>query len=181
MTDDLPVCTVDDPFMRAAYDVALEGYRSGGIPIGAVIVYRGEIIGRGHNSRFQRSNPILHGEMTAFENAGRQPAEVYRESTLYTTHSPCTMCAGTTLLFGVPRLVIGEEIHSRRNTNYLGSGKLPSEFLRSIGMEVTVHDDLACYEILERFAHEKPDVWAEDIGVTVPELMDMLADPAFKP
>lgn len=175
MADDLPICTNDDPFMRAAYDMAVEGYKSGGIPIGSVIVHDGEIIGRGHNSRFQLANPILHGEMTAYQNAGRRPATVYRECTLYTTQSPCTMCAGTTLLFGVPKIVIGEELHSR-STDYLGSGMKCSEFLAARGLEVTLHQDQACYDLLERFRYEKPDLWAEDIGFTVEELND----PTFK-
>ena len=95
-----------DPFMQAAIDEARAGYDEGGIPIGSVIVYHGRIIGRGHNRRVQKGSPILHGEMDAFENAGRQPAAVYRECTLYATLSPCSMCSGAIVLYGIPRVVI---------------------------------------------------------------------------
>lgn len=97
-----------DPFLQAAIDEAKQGLAEGGIPIGSVIVHQGTIIGRGHNRRVQQGSAILHGEMDAFENAGRQPASVYRESVLYTTLSPCTMCSGAILLYGIPRVVIGE-------------------------------------------------------------------------
>jgi cytosine/creatinine deaminase len=164
----LPVFTAGDPFMAAAYDEAVKSYLAGGIPIGAVLVKDGGVIGRGHNSRFQEGNPIIHGEMSAYRDAGRLSPSVYRETTLYTTQPPCSMCAGTTLLFGLPRVVIGETFSLRTvprdNNDYLGSGKSCPDFLRSLGLEVTVIDDPAPYELLRRFAAEKPDVWAEDIG-----------------
>ncbi len=161
---DLPQLTVDDPFMQAAYDQSVKSYREGGIPIGAVIVHRGEIIGAGHNSRVQRSNPLLHGEMSAYENAGRLAPAVYRECTLYTTHSPCAMCTGTTLLYKLPKVVIGDSTGAARITNFLNSGKSVDGFLRSVGLDVVVHDDPAPRLLLDRFAAEKPEVWAEDIG-----------------
>ena len=143
-----------DAGLRVAFEEALAGYREGGLPIGAALFYRGECIGRGHNRRVQDGNPILHAEMSCFQNAGRLPASVYREATLYSTLSPCYMCSGATLLFGVPRMVVGES-----RTILAADG-----WLRSRGLEVTVADDPACYELLERFIREKPDVWAEDIG-----------------
>jgi cytosine deaminase len=164
VSDDIPQLSVSDPFMQAAYSQAAKSYREGGIPIGAVIVFRGEIIGAGHNSRVQRGNPLLHGEMAAYENAGRRAPAVYRECTLYTTHSPCSMCTGTTLLYKLPRVVIGDSRGAAEITNYLNSGKTVEGFLRSVGLEVVVYDDPAPFELLARFAREKPDVWAEDIG-----------------
>src|SRR6266542_2499584 len=107
-----------DEFMRAAIEEAQQGRAEGGIPIGSVLVYRDKIIGRGHNRRVQKGSAILHGEMDALENAGRQPASVYRESILYTTLSPCAMCSGTILLYGIPRLIIGE------NKTFLGEEEL---------------------------------------------------------
>lgn len=160
----IPVLQVQDEFMQAAYEEAVAGYREGGIPIGAVLVHRGEIIGRGHNRRVQESNPILHGEMSCYRDAGRRAPNVYRESVLYTTQSPCAMCSGTTLLFGVPRIVIGESITARQVTNFFGTGLSIDAYLRSVGLDVIVYDDPACQELLERFMVEKPDVWAEDIG-----------------
>lgn len=161
---DLPQLSVDDPFMQAAYDQSVKSYNEGGIPIGAVVVYRGEIIGRGHNSRVQRGNPLLHGEMSAYENAGRLAPAVYRECTLYTTHAPCSMCTGTTLLYKLPKVVIGDSVGASGITNYLGSGLSIAGFLRSVGLEVVVYDDPAPKLLLDRFAAEQPDVWAEDIG-----------------
>jgi cytosine deaminase len=143
-----------DPGLRIAFEEALAGYREGGLPIGAALFHRGELIARGRNRRVQDGNPILHAEMTCFQNAGRLPASVYRESTLYSTLSPCYMCSGAALLFGVPRMVVGE---SRTIA-------AADDWLRSRGMTVTVADDPACYELLQRFIAEKPDVWAEDIG-----------------
>ncbi len=119
-----------DEFMRAAIDEARAGYAEGGIPIGSVIVHAGRIIGRGHNRRVQNGSPILHGEMDAFENAGRQPASVYREATLYTTLSPCAMCSGAILLYGIPRVIVGE------NRSFMGEEAL----LRSRGVELPVLD-----------------------------------------
>ena len=141
-------------FMQAAIDEARAGYAEGGIPIGSVIVYEGRIIGRGHNRRVQKGSPILHGEMDAFENAGRQPAAVYRQCTLYTTLSPCSMCSGAILLYGIPRIVIGE------NRSFMGEEVL----LRSRGVELTVLDDADCVELMARLMREKPELWNEDIG-----------------
>jgi cytosine/creatinine deaminase len=143
-----------DPGLRVAFDEALAGYREGGLPIGASLFYRGELIGRGRNRRVQDGNPILHAEMSCFQNAGRLPASVYREATLYSTLSPCYMCSGASLLFGVPNMVVGES-----RTIQAADG-----WLRSLGTVVTVMDDLACYELLQRFITEKPEIWAEDIG-----------------
>ena len=143
-----------DEFMQAAIDEARAGYAEGGIPIGSVIVHEGRIIGRGHNRRVQKGSPILHGEMDAFENAGRQPAAVYRQCTLYTTLSPCSMCSGAILLYGIPRIVIGE------NRSFMGEEVL----LRSRGVELTVLDDADCIELMARLMREKPELWNEDIG-----------------
>lgn len=141
-------------FLAAARAEAETGFAEGGIPIGSVIVHEGRIIGRGHNRRVQNGSPILHGEMDAFENAGRQPASVYRECTLYTTLSPCPMCSGTIVLYGIPRVVIGE------NRSFLGE----EEWLRSRGVELTVLDDPGCIALMERFMREQPVLWNEDIG-----------------
>ena len=146
--------THTDPFMQAAIDEARKSLAEGGIPIGSVIVHQGRIIGRGHNRRVQKGSPTLHGEMDAFENAGRQPASVYRECTLYTTLSPCSMCSGAILLYGIPRVVIGE------NRSFLGEEAL----LRSRGVELTVLDDPTCIELMARLMREKPQLWNEDIG-----------------
>ena len=144
-----------DRFMDAAVAEAQLGYDEGGIPIGSVLVHRGEIIGRGHNRRLQRGSATLHGEMDALENAGRLSAAVYRESVLYTTLSPCPMCSGAILLYGIPRVIAGE------NRTFLGE----EELLRSRGVEVEVVDDERCIALMERFIRERPDVWNEDIGV----------------
>ena len=141
-------------FIQQALAQAQKSYREGGIPIGSVIVYRGEIIGAGHNQRVQKGSPILHGEMDAMENAGRQPASVYRECTLYTTLSPCAMCSGTILLYGIPRVVIGE------HRTFMGEEAL----LRSRGVEVVVLDDEDCVDLMQRFIRERPELWQEDIG-----------------
>ncbi|AKQ44763.1 cytidine deaminase [Rufibacter radiotolerans] len=144
-----------DQFMQAALDEAKKGYAEGGIPIGSVLVHQGKIIGRGHNKRVQEGSAILHGEMDALENAGRQPASVYRECTIYTTLSPCSMCSGTILLYGIPKVVVGE------NKTFLGE----EELLRSRGVDVTVVDDPECYSLMQQFIQEKPALWNEDIGV----------------
>jgi len=144
-----------DPFLQAALDEARQGLAEGGIPIGSVIVHRGKIIGRGHNRRVQQGSAILHGEMDAFENAGRQPASVYHESVLYTTLSPCAMCSGAILLYGIPRVIIGE------NRSFLGE----EDLLRSRGVKVEVMQDPACIELMRRFMAEQPQLWNEDIGV----------------
>ncbi|MGB3179918.1 MAG: nucleoside deaminase [Cyclobacteriaceae bacterium] len=143
-----------DKYMEAAIAEAQKGYDEGGIPIGSVIVHNGEIIGRGHNKRLQDGSVVLHGEMDAFENAGRQPASVYRECTIYTTLSPCPMCSGAILLYGIPKVVVGE------NTTFMGA----EDHLRSHGVEVTVVDNQACKDLMARFIAEKPEVWYEDIG-----------------
>ncbi len=144
-----------DPFLQAAIDEARQGLKEGGIPIGSVIVHKGKIIGRGHNRRVQQGSVILHGEMDAFENAGRQPASVYRECVLYTTLSPCPMCSGAIALYGIPKVVIGE------NRNFMGE----EEWLTSRGVEIEVVDNPACVELMGRFAAEHPTLWNEDIGV----------------
>lgn len=144
-----------DMFMQAAIEEAAIGRAEGGIPIGAVLVQGGKILGRGHNRRVQRGSAILHGEMDALENAGRLPAAVYRESVLYTTLSPCPMCSGAILLYGIPRVVIGE------NSSYLGE----EELLRSRGVQVDVLQNEECIRLMREFIAEKPHLWNEDIGV----------------
>lgn len=145
-----------DEFMKAAYEEAVKGYIEGGIPIGSVLVHNGRIIGRGHNRRVQRGSVVLHGEMDALENAGRQPATVYRECTLYTTLSPCSMCSGTILLYGIPRVVIGE------NNTFLGE----EEWLKNRGVEVEVVDHADCKALMQQFIKAHPALWNEDIGET---------------
>ncbi|MFA6979365.1 MAG: nucleoside deaminase [Ignavibacteriaceae bacterium] len=144
-----------DQFLQAAIDEAKLGLSEGGIPIGSVIVYNGKIIGRGHNRRVQKGSVILHGEMDAFENAGRQSASVYRECTLYTTLSPCPMCSGAMVLYGIPKVVIGE------NKTFLGD----EELLKSRGMEVEVVNDETCIQMMNDFIEKNPELWNEDIGV----------------
>ena len=144
-----------DPFVEAAIEEAEQGLREGGIPIGSVLVHNGRILGRGHNRRVQRGSAILHGEMDALENAGRQPASVDRESTLYTTLSPCAMCTGAILLYGIPRVVIAE------NQTFLGEEQL----LRDRGVRVEVVQDPTCIRMMEQFIAEHPELWNEDIGV----------------
>jgi len=144
-----------DEFMEAAFEEAQKGYDEGGIPIGSVLVYQGKILGRGHNRRVQAGSVVLHGEMDALENAGRQPAAIYRQCTLYTTLSPCPMCSGTILLYGIPKVVIAE------NRTFMGE----EELLRARGVQVEVTDDSACYELMQKFIREKPALWNEDIGV----------------
>lgn len=144
-----------DSFMLAAVEEARQGLAEGGIPIGSVIVHQNRIIGRGHNRRVQQGSAILHGEMDALENAGRQSASVYRESVLYTTLSPCPMCSGAILLYGIPKVVIGE------NRTFMGE----EELLRSRGVQVEVLQDQDCIALMEQFIAEKPELWNEDIGV----------------
>lgn len=143
-----------DIFMQAAIEEAKHGLAEGGIPIGSVLVHAGAIIGRGHNRRLQRGSPILHGEMDALENAGRLPASVYREATLYTTLSPCAMCSGAILLYGIPRVVVGE------NRSFMGE----EDLLRNRGVSVEVLQDETCIELMRSFIAARPDVWNEDIG-----------------
>ncbi|HTR83441.1 MAG TPA: nucleoside deaminase [Reyranella sp.] len=144
-----------DAFMQAAIDEARQGFEEGGIPIGSVLVHQGRIIGRGHNRRVQKGSAILHGEMDALENAGRLSAAVYRQSTIYTTLSPCSMCSGTILLYGIPKVIVGE------NKTFMGEEAL----LRSRGVVVEVLDDPACKELMRQFIAAKPSLWNEDIGV----------------
>lgn len=141
-------------FLRVAIEEAEEGLREGGIPIGSVIVRDGTILGRGHNRRVQRGSVVLHGEMDAFENAGRQTAATYRECTLYTTLSPCPMCAGAILLYGIPRVVVGE------NRTFLGDEAL----LRERGVVVDVRQDADCIRLMTEFIARHPALWQEDIG-----------------
>lgn len=144
-----------DKFLNAAIEEARKGLKEGGIPIGSVIVYQGEIIGRGHNRRIQKGSVVLHGEMDAFENAGRQPAHVYKNCILYTTLSPCAMCTGAILLYGIPKIVIGE------NKSFLGEESL----LKSRGVEVEVIDSQECKDLMTLFITNNPELWDEDIGV----------------
>ena len=143
-----------DEFMLAAIAEAEAGLREGGIPIGSVIVHNGRIIGRGHNRRVQRGSAVLHGEMDALENAGRQPAKVYQESVLYTTLSPCAMCSGAILLYGIKTVIAGE------NRTFLGE----EELLRSRGVAVTVLQDATCIRLMTDFIRDNPALWGEDIG-----------------
>lgn len=142
-------------FLQAAIAEAEQGLREGGVPIGAVLVHRGRIIGRGRNRRVQEGSVVLHGEMDALENAGWQPARVYRESTLYTTLSPCPMCSGAILLYKIPRVVVGE------NQTFRGE----EELLRARGVAVEVVHDERCIRLMAEFIRDHPELWHEDIGV----------------
>src|SRR5262245_42227158 len=143
-----------DAFLAAAIEEAEQGRAEGGIPIGAVLVHEGRILGRGHNRRVQQGSAVLHGEMDALENAGRHPARVYRASTMYTTLSPCAMCSGAILLYGIRHVVVGE------NVTFMGE----EDLLRSRGVRVEVLQDARCQRLMERFIAERPELWAEDIG-----------------
>ena len=143
-----------DEFMKEAFKEAKIGLEEGGVPIGAVLVHNGKIIGRGHNKRFQENSATLHGEMSALENAGRLPASVYKECVMYTTLSPCSMCTGAMILYGIPKVVIGE------NVNYMGE----EECLKSRGINVTVLNDQECIKMMGDFIKDKPSLWNEDIG-----------------
>lgn len=143
-----------DPFLESAIEEAKKGLGEGGIPIGSVLVHDGKIIGRGHNQRVQRGSVIHHGEMNCLENAGRQSAEVYRRCTLYTTLSPCPMCTGAILLYGIPRVVIGE------NATFLGA----EDSLLAAGVEVEVRQDAECIRMMREFIEKNPELWNEDIG-----------------
>jgi cytosine deaminase len=144
-----------DPFLEATIDEAKKGLGEGGIPIGSVLVHEGTIIGRGHNQRVQRGSVIHHGEMNCLENAGRQSAAVYRECTIYTTLSPCPMCTGAILLYGIPRVVIGE------NVTFLGA----EDSLRAAGVQVEVRQDAECIRMMREFIKKNPELWNEDIGL----------------
>ncbi len=141
--------------MKAAIEEAQQGLKEGGIPIGSAIVHGERVIGRGHNRRVQRGSSVLHGEMDALENAGRQPAAIYRQSVLYTTLSPCAMCSGAILLYGIPRVIVGE------NQTFLGE----EELLRSRGVTVQVLQDETCIRLMREFIAAHPELWNEDIGV----------------
>ena len=144
-----------DRFLDAAVEEARLGLKEGGIPIGSVLVIDDEIVGRGHNRRVQRGSVVLHAEMDCLENAGRLPARDYARSTLYSTLSPCDMCSGAALLYGIPRVIVGE------NRTFQG----PEEYVRSRGVELEIVDDPRCVELMERFIAERPELWNEDIGV----------------
>lgn len=148
-----------DPFLEAAIEEARQGLAEGGIPIGSVLVHEGRIIGRGHNRRVQRGSAVLHAEMDALENAGRRPALVYRQSVLYTTLSPCSMCSGAILLYGIPRVIAGE------NRTFLGE----EELLRSRGVSLEVLQDEECMRLMREFIELNPGLWNEDIGVETPD------------
>lgn len=143
-----------DDFLRAAIAEAELGWSEGGIPIGSVLVHEGKILGRGHNRRVQQGSVVLHAEMDALERAGRQPAAVYRTSTLYTTLSPCAMCSGAILLYGIPRVVVGE------NRTFRGE----EDLLRSRGVSLTVVQDASCRRLMADFIAAQPALWSEDIG-----------------
>lgn len=143
-----------DPFLQAAIDEARKGLGAGGIPIGSVLVCDGKIIGRGHNQRVQRGSVIHHGEMNCLENAGRQKASVYKRCTIYSTLSPCPMCSGAILLYGIPHVVVGENI----------TFKGPEEYVRSKGVQVEVLQNEECIRLMREFIAKNPELWNEDIG-----------------
>ena len=145
----------DNYYLSLAVDEAKKSLEYGGIPIGSVIVHNEKILGRGHNQRVQKGSVILHGEMDAFENAGRQSAIVYRKSTLYTTLSPCSMCSGAIVLYGIKRVVIGE------NLSFSGE----EDYLKLKGVEVKVLQNKECIDMMQKFIAARPELWNEDIGV----------------
>jgi len=144
-----------DPFLKAALEQARKSLSEGGIPIGAVLVHRGKIIGQGHNCRVQTGSSIDHGEMNCLRNAGRLPAGVYRECTMYSTLSPCPMCSGAIVLYRIPAVVVGE------NKNFLGA----EDYMRNNGIKVEVIQDGECIDMMAEFIKTRPDLWNEDIGV----------------
>ena len=143
-----------DPFMQAAIDEARKGLAEGGIPIGSVLVIDGKIVGRGHNQRVQKNSCVLHAEMDCLENAGRLTARDYRRATLYSTLSPCDMCSGTVLLYGIKKVIIGE------NRTFKG----PEDYVRSRGVELDLRDDAQCKQLMQDFIAQQPELWNEDIG-----------------
>lgn len=143
-----------DKFLDAAIEEAKKGLEEGGIPIGSVLVIDDEIVGRGHNRRVQNGSAILHAEMDCFENAGRLKASEYKRAKLYSTLSPCDMCSGTSLLYKIPKIVIGE------NKTFKG----PEDYLRSRGVELIILNNPECIKLMEDFIKAKPDLWNEDIG-----------------
>ncbi len=144
-----------DEFLAAAMDEARKGLAAGGIPIGSVLVIDGRIVGRGHNQRLQKGSPVLHAEMDCLENAGRLPAADYRRAVLYSTLSPCDMCSGAILLYGIPRVVVGE------NQTFQG----PEDYLRSRGVELEIVENEECRQLMRDFIASNPTLWNEDIGV----------------
>ncbi|TFK84343.1 cytidine deaminase-like protein [Polyporus arcularius HHB13444] len=162
MTSASAIVAADKLGMDVAFENARKSYGEGGVPIGAALVYHGpggeepRVVGQGHNQRIQKSSPILHGEMAALENAGRLKSDVYRNSTMYTTLSPCSMCTGAILLYKIPRVVIGENVNFSKE----------EDLLRSRGVEVVVLEDERCTELMGRYIREKPEDWYEDIGET---------------
>ena len=143
-----------DKFMKAAYNEAEKGLSEGGIPIGAVLVIDGKIVGRGHNRRVQKGSPTLHAEIDCFENAGRLKASDYKKATLYSTLSPCDMCSGAALLYKIPKVVVGE------NKTFQG----PESYLRERGVELEIIDSPECKNIMDKFIKDNPELWNEDIG-----------------
>ncbi|HSX49365.1 MAG TPA: nucleoside deaminase [Cellvibrio sp.] len=143
-----------DPFMQAAIDEARKGLAEGGIPIGSVLVIDGKIVGRGHNQRVQKGSCVLHAEMDCLENAGRLKASDYSRAILYSTLSPCDMCSGTVLLYGIKKVVIGE------NRTFKG----PEDYVRSRGVELDLRDDAQCQQLMQDFIARQPELWNEDIG-----------------
>ena len=143
-----------DKFLEAALEEAKKGLAEGGIPIGSVLVIDDQIVGRGHNQRIQKGSAILHAEMNCLENAGRLKASEYRRATLYSTLSPCDMCSGTVLLYGIPKVVVGE------NQTFQG----PEDYLTSRSVEVVVVNNQECHQLMERFINSHPELWNEDIG-----------------
>ncbi|MBL4670663.1 MAG: nucleoside deaminase [Arenicella sp.] len=141
-------------YLEEAFKEAEKGMAAGGIPIGSVLVIDGEIVGRGHNKRVQKGSAILHAEMDCLENAGRISASDYRRATLYSTLSPCDMCSGTVLLYGIPKVVVGE------NCTFCG----PEDYVKSRGVEVVVLNDEKCRKLMETFIENNPELWNEDIG-----------------
>ncbi|MGQ3684597.1 MAG: nucleoside deaminase [Candidatus Loosdrechtia sp.] len=143
-----------DEFLEAAIEEAKKGLAEGGIPIGSVLVIDGQIVGRGHNRRVQKGSAVLHAEMDCLENAGRLKASDYRRGILYSTLSPCDMCSGAALLYGIPKVVIGE------NRTFRG----PEDYLKSRGIQTVVVDNQECQQLMRKFINEYPDLWNEDIG-----------------
>jgi creatinine deaminase len=147
--------TNPDPFLQAAIEEAKLGLAEGGIPIGSVLVIDGQIVGRGHNRRVQKGSPTLHAEMDCLENAGRLPAVDYARAVLYSTLSPCDMCSGASLLYKIPRIVVGE------NRTFQG----PEDYVRSRGVILEIRDDPECIRLMTEFIRARPELWNEDIGV----------------
>ena len=143
-----------DEFLSAAIEEARKGQAAGGVPIGSVLVINGEIVARGHNQRMQKGSSVLHAEMDCLENAGRLSAADYRRAVLYSTLSPCDMCSGAVLLYGIPRVVVGE------NRTFQG----PEEYLRSRGVDIEIVDNTECFQLMTDFIAANPTLWNEDIG-----------------